>query len=128
MSKVLEYISYSFCPYNPSIRRLSSVGISTRSMLITCGPALAQAFYDTEQEGLPSLQTLIYKACSFWNWLWPLPHLQWTSALNCMGFLISLLGSRRSFISLALFFSWDIKERTVEIILIQMGPHSLNYH
>lgn len=97
------------------IVQFSSVGISTRSMLITSGPALAQALYDREQEGLPSLQTLIYKTCSFWNWLWPLPHLQWTSALNCMGFLISLCRSLCSLISQLLFFCWDIKVCTVTL-------------
>ena len=84
-------------------------------MLITSGPALARALYDREQEGLPSLQTLIYKTCSFWNWLWPLPHLQWTSALHCMGFLISLRCSLCSLISHVLFFCWDIKVCTVTL-------------
>lgn len=101
-----------YCSCSPSIRQLSSVGISTRSMLITSGPALARALYDREQEGLPSLQTLIYKTCSFWNWLWPLPHLQWTSALHCMGFLISL---HRSLCSLISFFCRDIKVCTVTL-------------
>ena len=91
------------------------MGIFTRSMLITSGPALARALYDREQEGLPSLQTLIYKTCSFWNWLWPLPHLQWTSALHCMGFLISLRCSLCSLISHVLFFCWDIKVCTVTL-------------
>lgn len=78
-------------------------------MLITSGHALAWALYDREHEGLPSIQTLIYKTCSFWNWVWPLPHLQWTSALHCMGFLISLHCSLCSLISCVLFFCWDIK-------------------
>lgn len=43
----------------PPEMTVSSAGISTRSMLITSGPALAWALYDREQEGLPSLQTLI---------------------------------------------------------------------
>lgn len=98
-----------YCSFSPSIRQFSSVGISTRSMLITSGPALAQALYDREQEGLASFQTLIYKTCSFWNWLWPLPHLQWTSALNCMGFLISPRRSLCSLINHVLFFSVILK-------------------
>lgn len=84
-------------------------------MLITSGPALAWALYDREQEGLPSLQTLIYKTCSFWNWLWPLPHLQWNSALHCMGFLISPRCSLCSLIGHVLFFCWDIKVCTVTL-------------
>lgn len=99
----------------PSIRQFSWVGISTRSVLITSGPAPARALYDREHEGLPSLQTLIYKTCSFWNWLWPLPHLQWTSAFHCMGFLISLGRSLCSLISHVLFFCWDIKVCTVAL-------------
>ena len=107
--------SAAFVLATSSIRQFSSVGISTRSMLITSGPGLERALYDREQEGLPSLQTLIYKTCSFWNWLWPLPHLQWTSALHCMGFLISLRCSLCSFISHVLFFCRDIKVCTVTL-------------
>lgn len=87
-------------------------------MLITSGRALAWALYDREHEGLPSSQTLIYKTCSFWNWVWPLPHLQWTSALHCMGFLIS---PRCSLICCVLFFCWDIKVCE----LAHSHPHTL---
>lgn len=82
-----------------------SAGISSRSVLITGGAALAWASHDGEQEGPPSLQTLIYETCSFWNWLWPLPHLQWNGARPaCMGFLISWRRPRRSLIGRVLFF------------------------
>lgn len=47
------------CSFNPSIRQTSSAGISTRSVLITSGLVRERALYDREQEGLPSLQTLI---------------------------------------------------------------------
>lgn len=104
-----------WCSVSHQRWQFSWAGISTGSMLITSGPALAWASYDREQEGLPSLQTLIYKTCSFWNWLWPLPHLQWNSALHCMGFLISRCRSCCSLIGHVLFFCWDIKVCTVTL-------------